>query len=298
MIARRTVYFFQKACANLSLHPLAATATLINLVLCQVLLGISFVLLWSLHLALPSWIADTKVVAYFPTQTPSYVPDKVMLELEQWREVEGVRKISAEEAWRQLQRTLEGWQDVLEGIPDNPLPASLEITVRAGERPSETMDAFLGKLRQYSEIEEIYSGKAWAEKIDDFTRPLTYAGIGLAALIVPAMILLIANAGKLTLLARRDELEIYGIVGAKPYFLQTPSYFEGIFQGGVSSAIASGLLVLLILSLRDILPAPAAAAFSWKTPDISILVLWIFGWGLAIGAAGPWIALKQYFRIP
>jgi cell division transport system permease protein len=121
--------------------------------------------------------------------------------------------------------------------------------------------------------------------------------LGVVALLLAASALLIANTIRLSIYARRREIEVMKLVGASNWFVRGPFMLEGLFCGLAGSLLA---VVLLLLGKEVALPAilgrvdagsdVQALAFVWTA--LILLVL-----GLALGAAGSGLTLRRFLRV-
>jgi len=159
--------------------------------------------------------------------------------------VEDVRVVSREEALERFQSGVARGAALLEGLEENPLPASLEITLAEGDRSAEGMARVLAVLEGRPGIEDLGSGQDWVE---GYLRAVSLArgvGLGLGAILALATLLIVANTIRLAVLARRDELEILALVGASRTFIRTPFVLEGLLEGAAAGAIALAVLFAL-----------------------------------------------------
>ena len=119
-------------------------------------------------------------------------------------------------------------------------------------------------------------------------------------LLVVASTLLIANTIRLSIFARRREIEVMKLVGATNWFIRGPFMLEGLVCGLVGSVLAVILLVLgKAIALPSILPHIGGGsgtsdvhALSFTLNAIALLVA-----GLLLGAAGSGLTLRRFLKI-
>ena len=90
-----------------------------------------------------------------------------------------------------------------------------------------------------TKVEEVEYGRETAEKLLNFTYIFRRAGILILAFLVFASILIISNIIKITVYARRNEIEIMSLVGATSWFIKWPFIIEGFLQGFISSVLST-----------------------------------------------------------
>ena len=119
----------------------------------------------------------------------------------------------------------------------------------------------------------------------------------LAALLILASTLLIANTINLSLFARRQEVEVMKLVGATDWFIRWPFVIEGVIVGAAGALLAIVLLAITKFALLDplvqnwsLLAAPRTIGFAW-------LIVVLIGSGIAISALGSGLSLRRFLRV-
>ena len=227
------------------------------------------------------------VVAFIEDGVTEGQMDYMRAEMATLPEIESITFVSKEEALEQFRQSL-GEDEVLEALGTNPLPASFEIKLKAGQRDAEAMErvaAFIGNLKG---IEEVSYGGPWALRLDRLLRSLTVLNIIIGAIVGLAVAFVVANVVRLTVLARKEGIAIMRVVGATGHFVRIPFLMEGLFHTILSALIALGLLYavhrVLVQRLPDI------AFLSPALVGIFILV------GVGAGMVGTLFTLHEVLR--
>lgn len=165
--------------------------------------------------------------------------------------VESVRLVSKSEALERFRRGVGRGAALLEGLGENPLPASLEITLSPAWRSAKGLEVVARSLDGLPGIADISSGHAWVEGYLRAVALIRGIGFGLGGILALATLLIVANTIRLAVLSRRDELEILSLVGASRAFVNTPFLIEGLLQGAAGGVLAA---VLLYALFRLVLP--------------------------------------------
>jgi cell division transport system permease protein len=182
--------------------------------------------------------------------------------------------------------------ELVEGLSTNPLPASLEVTPRRGEDVS--VIAQRVERANLAGVEKVNYGKKVAERILDVATVISSIFLVAVIVLVAASTLLIANTIRLSIFARRREIEVMKLVGASNWFVRGPFMIEGLICGLVGSAAA----VLLLFLAKEVAvgridldeDGVGAMAFAWNA---AILL----GVGLLLGALGSGLTLRRFLRI-
>lgn len=156
--------------------------------------------------------------------------------IELMSEVESTRIISKEDAVKEFEKIFGG--DLLLALEGNPLPRSIVVTMAKGHLMSSDFEKIAERIKSVDGVESVEYGKEWMSKLDFFFLIFIIAEAFFIALIVSACILVISNTITLTVIARKEAIEIMQLVGATDGFIRRPFYFEGFLQGLVSGIVA------------------------------------------------------------
>ena len=165
--------------------------------------------------------------------------------------VESVSLISKEQALERFRRGVGRGAALLEGLSENPLPASLEISLAPELRSSEGLARVAAQVAKLDGVADVASGRDWVEGYLRGVALVRGTGTGLGVILALASLLIIANTIRLAVLSRRDEIEILSLVGASRGFVAAPFLIEGWLQGAVGGALALGALYAIF---RLVLP--------------------------------------------
>jgi cell division transport system permease protein len=208
--------------------------------------------------------------------------------------VAGIEYVSSQEALRRLQAQLgrrAQFQDVLRR---NPLPASLVVSATRADRLGAIADA----ARDLAGVDEVRDGGSVLQRLVGITRVVRLAGTAAGTFLAVVALIVIAATIRLTVFARRAEIEVTRLVGATAWFIRWPFLVEGAVTGacgavGAAVAVAAGYALVIRGAAQALpfvpLPGPGEVAFEivWK-----LLV-----WGVAIGIAASLLAVRRYVRV-
>lgn len=155
------------------------------------------------------------------------------------RKIDGVKQviwIPKEQAWSKFKRD---YPDLTAG-EDNPLPDSFKVTLTDLDKAPEVA----AKIRALAAVDP-----DGVKYLDDLQQLLSEAlvllraiGLGVGGLMLLTAGVLIYNAIRLTIVARRREIRIMKLVGATRLMVSTPMLVEGIVQGMLGGLLAAVLL--------------------------------------------------------
>lgn len=202
--------------------------------------------------------------------------------------------VSKADALVRFRQTFADLSAAVEGLGDNPLPASYEVRLRSGAADSAALDALGARLRQTSGVADVRYDRQWLARAMAAIGIVRGVGVALGAILTIAAALTVANVVRLALYARRDELEIMHLVGAPTVYVRGPFVMEGVLQGGIGASAAVVVLGLAFLAVRGRYLAPLAAAVNVSSVQFlpaGTCVLLVLG-GMAVGCLGGLVAAR------
>lgn len=220
-------------------------------------------------------------------------------QLERNPDVKSVEYISKEEAKASLKGAL---KDAAATLGSNPLPASYRVTPRDPARVGRIVDSLErpegGKIRYVSPaIDEVKNREDQTDKILSITGGVKYAMWGLAILLVLTSILLVGNTIRLSIYARRREVEVMRMVGATGWFIRWPFVIEGVFVGAAGGLIAILLLLVAKQTIVDPLSDSFALFAAPETIGFLPLAIVLMIAAMAISALGSGLTLRRFLRL-
>jgi cell division transport system permease protein len=177
-------------------------------------------------------------------------------------------------------------------LPSNPLPASYSVVpVNPNDVPQIGKDIQRAHL---ASIEKVSWGSTTTSKVLKIARWLWITFLVGAILLVIASTLLIANTIRLSIFARRREIEVMKLVGASNWFIRGPFVLEGFVVGIAGSALA---VVVLGLGKAIVLPAINLGTGSAHAWPFTLNALLLLGTGVVLGATGSGLTLRRFLQV-
>ncbi|MGE5577347.1 MAG: permease-like cell division protein FtsX [Syntrophothermus sp.] len=216
---------------------------------------------------------------------------------DQIRHIETVKSvdfISREKALERLKNQFGGRGEIFNYISGNPLPDMFEVRNREPGRLTWVAE----QVAKLPGVEKVSYGKEFVGRLFAFTRTVWILTSIAALLLSVAIIFIITNTIRLTVFARRREIEIMKLVGATDWFIRWPFLFEGIFLG-LAGAIIATLVVdqsYLILLNRAQVSLPFVPLISHDA-ILTRITVFLMGTGALVGAIGSLISVKRFLHV-
>jgi cell division transport system permease protein len=218
--------------------------------------------------------------------------------------VKTVNYISKQQALNELQAQRKGTSEAIQLLGSNPLPATYRVVPKDPGQVQGIVDSLVKvdptsgkKTFAMPGIGDVRNREQDTNKILSATSLVKTLTASLAALLVLASIALIANTIRLSIFARRREVEVMKLVGATNWFIRWPFVIEGVvvgFMGGV-------LAVLLLWIIKDTLVDPLSARFALiaapNTIQFPALIAVLLASCVAVSALGSGLTLRRFLRV-
>ena len=294
----RTRLFLSEALRSVSSNLSTTIAATMTVLIGMFLLGLFIALgTWVL-----SWTNDVKrqlvVNVYFCTQNTCDAEvsraqiDSVRQKIVAMPEVKDVKFISKEDA---LAIMKERNPDLVQNLASNPLPPSYQVTPHRGE----DVAAIARRLEPVpGGVEKVNYGKKTADRVLQVAKIIGAIFLGGSVILIAASILLISNTIRLSIFARRREVEVMKLVGATNWFVRGPFMLEGLITGLVGS-IAAVLMLLLAkeLALPELVGRTALTSDDVQALSFPLIALILIATSLLVGAAGSGLTLRRFLKI-
>ncbi len=243
---------------DLGLHPWANIFTLVAVTMVSLLAGLFMLTLHNINQELLKTRGEVQFQVFWE---PSTERDAYISQWEKLSEIEGLREIhtfTPQNALTQLSSALDKDGDFSYLNNSNPLPptALLSFSVEPGASDENWASDLLKRLKSLKGVEKVHYNpmqidlaRGWI----NLTKTVVWPVIAFLGLVVA---LVVGNTMRLSLMTRKDEIEILYLVGAKQWFIRLPILTGGAVQGLLGGALATGILYGLQQFLQNMLNFP------------------------------------------
>jgi cell division transport system permease protein len=215
-----------------------------------------------------------------------------------WPEVAGAEHWTSDRAMAAFRADLGDDAVILEGLSSSVLPASIEVTVGPEVRAVAQVRELADRAGTLPGVREVRFGEERLERLQLLSRLVEGAFVVLGAALLLATLFIVANTVRLTVFARREEIEVLRLVGATGTFVRAPFVIEGVLQGGIGAVLAWGWLAAVEGALRVGLERMLRIAYGTLSTPIELLP-WLgplLAFGLVLGALGSVLAVGRFLR--
>lgn len=300
----RPKYFFGETFISLRRNFLMFFTAITTVAITLFIVGFFLIIIYDVQGVLTSVKSQVEVAVYLKDNITDELRTYLENEIKNWDEVSEVVYVSKDAALEKFKLENAG-SEILKEIQGNPLPASFEVRLNSPEKVDQIALRFVTKDGTNVEgVDEVIYGQNYVQKIFSITAIAGSIAFLIIIILLLAAIVLIFNTIRLSIHARRKEIEVMKLVGATNWFVRIPFIFEGFFEGFVGSLISAVMLYFITNYL--LIKGEKALADTMHIKDLAILgntnvMLYIYAGiviiGSLLGVLSSIFALKRYIRI-
>jgi cell division transport system permease protein len=293
-------FFFRESLRTMRRNAVPSFAAMASVLVTMLVLGVFIPIVQATNGAANDVRGRVLVDVYLkPGAQPNDVERVRFLLTHNTRHVKKVEYVSKAQAFaEQRKRNPEAYAllgsnplpDTFRITPDRPdnveaLRQELAPTTRAGTRVADPA------------IEQVKDQKEDTKKILSATRVVKLTMAVLAGLLILASVLLVSNTIRLSLFARRREVEVMKLVGATDWFIRWPFVIEGVFLGALGGGMAILLLAIGKIAFIDPLTSDFSLIAAPSTINFGLLIVVLMASAIAVASAGSGLSLRRFLRV-
>ena len=238
----RLRYIFEDALINIRRSGWGGLASIGTMAVSFVIVGIFLIITGNLGALVAEWKEQFQVTVFLEDGITGEQLALLRKRIQSERAVKGMTYISKAEALQQFKRELQGKESLLEGLGENPIPASLQLRVHEPYQTPEALKQLTASLSRVEGVEDVMYGQEWVDRLSAVIRLLRLLGLGVGLALGMASLLIVSNTIRLAVYARAEEIEVMRLVGASRLHVRAPFLLEGMIQGTLSAGLALLLL--------------------------------------------------------
>jgi cell division transport system permease protein len=272
--------------------------TSVTVALTLFVFGAFMMLQVNLEQLLSAWGDQIQITAYLGRDVAPAERAALLKRIESLPEVQRLHYTSQTQAWRDFQSVLGAQSGLIEGLPHDILPASVELSIKSGYRDSSTIEQLAQRLRTEKEIATVEYPQQWVERLGLIVLAVEWAKWIVGGVLFLATFFIVGNAVKLAIYARRDEVEIMQLVGASQGLIQAPFVLEGMLQGlaGAAASLAALWGVYAVMGEQtELFTALILPIGHLRFLDLERSML-LLATGWLLGAAGSIFSLRRIVK--
>jgi cell division transport system permease protein len=268
------LYFWREAWRSFRAHRGLAVTSVLSLAALLTLSGIFLLLDHNARQALAAIGDRREMIVYLKDEVSD---TQLALLMDKIRQYFGEPTyMDRKQAWDELQEQI-GDPDLLSGVEDNPLPASIHVRLKPELLNYAAMEQAAKQVQEFPEVEDVRYGAEYVRRLDEFSAGMATAAWAAGAMAALAIVLVLYNTLRLTVVARRQQVEIMLRLGASDRFIATPYLMEALMHTTLAAGVALGLIFALQQALASRLSGLTFLPLPWALGFVgaAIAVAWV-----------------------
>jgi cell division transport system permease protein len=240
---------------------------------------------------------DLRLIVYLEEEPGPEMQEQLRRKILAFDEVEEIRFISKAEAYQRFADQLGDDRDVLDDMPRDFLPASIEVVPLKNLRSLSQVKLFSDYLARLPGTLKVQYGQDWIERFYYFTRLLSIVVLLSGGLLIMTTVFMVSYTIRLTILGRQAELELLKLVGATNNYIRTPFLIEGVLQGILGSTVGIISLYTLFHWIKLRFSGPGILTifeFSFfQGPTVATIIVI----SVLLCTVGSYLSMQKFLRI-
>ena len=282
-------FYFREAMRSYRQHRGLALTAIVALTAALTLSGVFLLLSYNAELALRLIGDRREMVVYLKDGIGDSAREQLLQSLD--RLYGTTTYVSKQQAWEEFSQQI-GDPSLIDAVEDNPLPASVRVKLRPELLNYDAMEEAARQVAAFPEVEDVRFGGEWVRRLDDLAARLHRGTLVIGLVVAIAVVLVVYNTIRLSVLARRHQVEIMSRLGATDRFIATPFVIEAIATSAVAATIALALLFGFQQGLRLQVTGVHFLPLFWALGFVgaAALLAWFASWlalSRVLRAVGP-----------
>jgi cell division transport system permease protein len=213
--------------------------------------------------------------------------------------IEHVRFVTSAEAMQRLREGMGARSPLLDGVEEDLLPPSLEVTFERGKDDAKTVSAVAERVARMPGVGEVETMGDWVKRVQAAADLLRGGALLALILVGTACLYLVGATIRLAVFARREEIEILKLCGATHRYVRAPFWIEGALEGLIGGCLGAGALYLLYRTAAPRLEALLGGVLGGvhlHFVSLAHLAAGIGGLAL-IGLLGSHLAVRRHLHV-
>jgi cell division transport system permease protein len=282
------VYHMNQALSGLRRAGFMSVACIIIITCSLLILGIFLLATANLREVLKFAHAKVEIVVFLEDRVSPAGVDSLLMEIRAIPFIEDIRYVAPETALGRLREEFGSRSHILDAMDDNPLPASLEITLKPQYRLRDRVIGVAERIEKLHGVEDISYGRGWITVLERMVRIFAVVDIVVGLIVGIATVVTVSYTVRLTVFARKEMIRLLKLVGATDFFVMVPFLIEGMIHGAVSVGLS---LVVLYVGYRAVGVRIAQATFMpWE------MIVFFIVFGVVVAALGSWVSVRSFLE--
>ncbi len=295
----RLAYFLRQALRITRASPWLSMVSVLTIAMALALVGLFAIAFFNANQLIDDLGRSLTVSVYLQDGTTRARMSAVETQLREHPGVVSVKMLTREMDRERNRRMLD--KHLLEGLDEEAIPGQPVLEVEldsalASRADIDELAAWATKFEGVESIEEVSFGAERLRLLFAFVEIVRSVGFVLSVVLLASALFFVFAIIRLSVYARRAEIEVLALVGATRAFVRTPFLLEGVLQGLVGALVAMALIGALHLELRGLIRDVYMLNVGWSLLPPGMIV-WLLVGGPAVGFVASGMSVARHLRV-
>jgi len=281
-------YALREAWASFRRGGRSTAFAVVAITLAALVLGSLLLITWNVDRLISRWTDATEFSVFLRDDATSEQRGALEALIDESGVSAGREYVSKAQALTRFRRQFADLASLTDDLGDNPFPASIEVRVRPVADADGRANGLVAKVMTLPGVVDVRYDREWIARLAGGLNGLRRVGLVLVLLMAVAASVTVAAVVRLSLFARREEIDIMRLVGSPTAFIRGPFVAEGLLQGGAGALAAVVLLWVGFVLVRSWAGGALTTLLDGSSLEflpVGQLAL-LVATGMAVGAAG------------
>jgi len=285
LLTRETIRSFRRA-------PMLSALSITTIAFSLFTVGLFGLVAVNMREALRGISNRVEIEAFLLRGTPPETITLASQDIAAFPEVEAVVYVDEDQALQRAQQELVEFKDAYRDLQVNPLPASLQVTLKEDYRDAANATAVAKRIEGFSFVDDVRFGREWIERLDKLRNLAGFVGLVIGLAFAAVAVVIIGVTIRMTVLQRAREISIMRLVGATDAFIRGPFLLDGALKGLLGGLLASLLSRAAFELVRRNSTTALHTLLFFEPKHLLLGILF----GVAIGLGGSLVSIGRHLR--
>jgi cell division transport system permease protein len=289
-------YVARETGTNLWRNRLMTVAAVLTVAVSLSLVGSAMLLKQGVSTATMRWKGGVQLAVFMQPQAPPDQTQAVAQELGSLQEVKRAPYCDQNCSYREFRTMFANQPELVNSASAADLPPSYRVVVRDAKQVQQVGSA----IRSYPGVRNVVYAKQSVDTLLRVTGIAQAVLFSIALVLLAAAAVLILNAIRMAIFARRREVAVMKLVGATNWFIRVPYMLEGVIQGLLGAVVAVGVVAVVNFLLRYSVQHYDVTLFQSivvSGRDLFLTELAVLFMGAVVGAAGSALGVRRFLEV-
>ncbi len=239
---KRTWYLIREALTNIRINRTSVTIGVMTTACTIACLGVFVLLYLNVQHVAGTLRDDLEVVVYVDSEATEKQLKGVQQRLSGEPAAAKVTLVTKVQALQEFHQQFPEESILLDGMGDNPLPASYVVRLAPQFQAPNAIETFVERVKGFPHVEHVRYSQEWIDTLALLVGYFEMGAVIIGSILAAATIAIIANTVRLSFYTRREEIEILRLIGATGSFIATPYVVEGALLGAMGGLLSLAFL--------------------------------------------------------